>query len=106
MSTEANKQPPVKVTKSADYKTVYATGIFGGINPLEGRIIFYLDRPMPKIKDAPYGNMETSEIERELQVEVHMPTGLFLQMFEWMKNHVDRLEKAGALVKVKQEGIQ
>lgn len=73
---------------------------------MEGRMVFYLDRPVPKMKETPLGAMESSEFERELQVEVHLATATFLQMYEWMKKHVERMEKAGALVKVKPEGLE
>lgn len=106
MSTEAKRSIPVKITKRPEFTTLYASGIFGGLNPIEGRIVFYIDRPVPKMKETPIGAMEVSEVERELQVELHLSPATFIQMYEWMKSHIERLEKQGALVKeVKPEGL-
>lgn len=88
----------IVITKSPDFKLVYTTGLFGSLNPMEGRMIFYVDRMIPKIvKDIP-GNMKTGSIERELQVEVHMSPSQFLSIFHWMKDHIERLKKQGVLV--------
>jgi hypothetical protein len=100
MSEAAQKPVQITITRSPDYRTLYATGVFGGLNPLEGRIIFHLDRLIPKMKEAPLGAMETAEVERELQVEVHLSPGAFIDLYMWMKGHVESMEKTGALVKM------
>lgn len=51
------------ITKSPD-KVVYATGVFGGLDPSEGRIIFYLDRLVPKMKEEAIAEMVTDRVER------------------------------------------
>lgn len=106
MSKEAEKRVPIRITKSAEYKVFYATGIFGGLGAREGRMVFHLDRPIPRMKDEPFGTMETAEIERELQVEVHLSTAAFLDMYMWVKGHVERMEKLGVLTKVEEGGPQ
>jgi hypothetical protein len=104
MAAEERKEPIIiKVTKSSDYKPLYATGVFGGLSALEGRILFFIDRPVPRAKESPVGAMETAEIERELQVEMHMSSAAFLNMYHWMKGHVERLEKLGLVAQVKEE---
>jgi len=97
MSTQEKKRVPIRVTKSPDYKVFYATGIFGGLSPREGRMIFHLDRLVPRMKEEPLGGMETGEVERELQVEVHLSMATFLDMYVWIKGHVERMEKKGIL---------
>ena len=87
-------QIKVTITKSPDFKLVYATGVFGSLTPLEGRMIFYVDRIIP----AMVGNiMKTGSVERELQVEVHMSPQEFLSICRWMQNHIERLKKEGIL---------
>lgn len=86
------------VTKSSDYKVVYVTGAFGGLNPVEGRIIFYLDRIVPKVKEEPMGVMEIREIERELQIEIHMSPATWISIAEWMQGHISKLKEKGIIV--------
>lgn len=96
------KEGPIikpKIVKSPDYKAIYTTGVFGSLTPLEGRIIFYLDRLIPRIKDEPPGDMETGEIERELLVEVHMSPAEWISISNWMQDHIKRLKEQGVLVK-------
>lgn len=88
-----------KIVKSPDYKAIYTTGVFGSLTALEGRMIFYLDRIIPKIKDEPPGDMETGEIERELLVEVHMSPAEWISISEWMQSHIKRLKEKSVLVK-------
>jgi hypothetical protein len=47
--------PEFEDTKNPDYKYVYANGVFGGLDPNGGRMIFYLDRLEPEtVKNPPY----------------------------------------------------
>ena len=72
--------------KSPDYKYVYATGAFGGITPTSARIIFYVDRLVPKtLKEGENkGVLTTDKVIRELQVEVHMSPQEFEKLWKWM----------------------
>ena len=95
---EESLKPKITLTKGSDYKVVYVTGAFGGLNPVEGRIIFYLDRIVPKIKPEPTGAMEMGEIERELQIEIHMSPATWISIAEWMQEHINRLKEKGILI--------
>ncbi len=92
------KNPKMVVTESSDYKVAYASGVFGGLDPNDGRIIFFLDRLKPKIKPGGKGAMDLDRVERELQVEVHMSPHQFLAVAKWMADHANRYGK-----KVKKE---
>ncbi|MBN2330676.1 MAG: hypothetical protein JXC85_02575 [Candidatus Aenigmarchaeota archaeon] len=83
----------LEISQSQDYRAVYASGVFGGLDPHDGRIIFFLDRIMPKIKSEPKGAMELEKINRELQVEVHMSPSQFASVAKWMTEHVRLFEK-------------
>jgi len=87
------------ITKSPDFKLVYSSGVFGGLNPLDARMTFFVDRVMPKVDASKPGQMITGAVERELQVEVHMSPQQFISIYRWMQNHIERLEKEGVLVK-------
>lgn len=81
------------ITKSPDYKVLYATGVFGGVDPSEGRLIFYLDRQIPKMREGVPDEMTTGRTERELQVEIHVSAAEFKSIAQWMIGHVNRLEE-------------
>lgn len=95
--TEETKPPKMTLTKNADFKSIYSTGVFGSLSPVEGRMIFYVDRPLPSMEDTPPYNMKVREIQREMLVEIHMPAQQWLAMFDWMKFHIDELKKKGIL---------
>ncbi len=88
------KGPVIEITESPYYRPVNASGVFGGLNPDDGKVIFFLDRVKPKMKRNPPGAMDTEKINRELQVEVHMSPSQFTAMAKWMMEHVNRLERA------------
>ena len=88
----------VKVTRSPDFKIMYSSGLFGNLNPIEGRMTFYADRLIPKFAEDVPGQMKTDCIERELQVEVHMSPQQFVSVYYWMKNQIERMEKQGIFV--------
>ena len=80
-------------SKSEQYRAIYITGFFGGMNLGDTQIIFYLDRLEPETSNNPPGSMKLKKIKRELQVEVHMTHLQFKALSEWMKKHVDEYEK-------------
>lgn len=43
--------------------------------------------------------MTLNRIEREMQVEIRMSLIEFVQLAQWMNNHIKRLEEAGVLGK-------
>ena len=94
-----SQETELVITKSPDFKLLYASGIFGGLNPLDARMIFFVDRAMPKVETGTPGRMKTGVIERELQIEIHMSPQQFISIYHWMQSHIERLEKEGVLVK-------
>jgi hypothetical protein len=87
------KRPKIEVTERPDYKVVYASGVFGGLDPHDSRIIFFLDRLKPKMKSGDKGAMELEKVERELQVEVHMSPHQFISVAKWMMGHAQSFGK-------------
>ena len=73
---------------------VYANGVFGGLDPNGGRMIFYLDRVEPETLNQPTpGAQIVKKIIRELQVEVHMSPTQFKSTAMWMAEHIKRYEE-------------
>jgi hypothetical protein len=89
-SEKPRKGPEIEVSESPDFRPVYASGVFGGLDPNDGRIIFFLDRIKPKMKKNPKGAMELEKVNRELQVEVHMTPPQFISVAKWMMEHAKR----------------
>jgi hypothetical protein len=85
--------PDFEDTKSPDYKYVYATGVFGGLDPNDGRIIFFLDRLEPETMKEPVGKQKVKKVVRELQVEVHVSPSHWKSIAIWMSDHVKRFEE-------------
>jgi hypothetical protein len=110
MSRRRQSQPPepffpdYEVTKADDYKLVYSTGMFGGLDPNDARLIFYCDRVEPEMDSSRPGAMRTRLVHRELQVEVHMSPLQFKTVAKFMTDRVKRLEQRfGELVASKEE---
>jgi len=98
----AKTPPKIDIVKHPEFRVIYASGFFGTVNALEGQIKFYLDIAEPRIKaGGKPGEMELDKITRELEVEIRMSPVNFVAMCDWMKTHIDRLEKAGILEKGK-----
>lgn len=76
--------------ESPNYRYVYATGAFGGLVPNDARIIFYLDRLVPKTirEGEKTGQQETEKVIRERQVEVHLSPQEFVSLWLWMSERL------------------
>ena len=91
----ADKAPRFEITESPGFRPIYASGVFGGLDTNDGRMIFFLDRIRPKMGGKPSGGMELEKINREMQVEVHMTPPQFMSVAKWMSEHSERFrEKA------------
>ena len=96
--------PDYEITKAEDYKLVYSTGMFGGLDPNDARLIFYCDRVEPEMDSNRPGGMRTRVVHRELQVEVHMSPLQFKTVAKFMTDRINRLEKRfGELVAPEEE---
>ncbi len=85
--------PKIEITESGDFRAVYASGVFGGLDPNDGRMIFFLDRIKPKMKTGKKNVMQLEKVNRELQVEVHMSPNQFLSVAKWMHEHAQKFGK-------------
>lgn len=104
--SEEGKKWKISIVRSPDYKTIYSSGVFGSVSPAEGRMIFYLDRPIPIMKDTPQGAMEVGEFERELQIEIRMSLPQWITIADWMQRHISELKKKGILTAAEIEKVE
>ncbi|MFQ6089262.1 MAG: DUF3467 domain-containing protein [Candidatus Methanofastidiosia archaeon] len=87
------KKLKYEIRESPDFKGVFVNGAFGGLSPVDSKVIFYIDRPELKMKRGKSGEMEIKQIKRELQVELHMTPATFKSIAEWMISHVKKYEE-------------
>lgn len=67
--------PRFEMKKAVDYKTIHASGAIVTLNPNEATIIFFVEKPVPKVN--PDGSMVIEAVERELLVEIKLsPVGV------------------------------
>jgi hypothetical protein len=93
------KVPEFELKKNPEYKTHFISGVFGTVNPIEGRIAFYVDSIEPQFKKGGRPDeMEIGKVVREMLVEVRMSPLQFKLMAEWMNQHLARLEKEGVKI--------
>lgn len=80
---------PVLVSRSDDYRTVYADGAIGGANPYDFRLIFYHHaiRWPEDPKERP------SVVDRVLHTEVILPFKTLVELRNWLDKQVKGLEK-------------
>jgi hypothetical protein len=58
--------PRFEDVKSPDFKSVFVNGVFGGLDPNEGRILFFLDHIEPKTLNEPVpGSQKVEKITRD-----------------------------------------
>jgi len=97
MPPRKRKQPkkqapplPYRVTTNENYRYVTASGMFGDINTNDCHIIFYLDRNVPDVvPGGEPGEMRIREVNRELQVEIHMSPAQLMLMSQWMTDQMN-----------------
>ena len=86
--------PRIEDAKSPNFAYVYVTGVFGGVDPNDARMIFFLDRLEPETTNTPMpGNQTVKKVVRESQVEVHMSPTVFKNLAIWMNQNVQRYEE-------------
>ena len=85
--------PPAYIlSKHPDYRSVFCSGIFGGLSPNDGQIIVYIDRYETEMdKDRP-GTQRLSHVNREFQVELHMAPLQFKSIALWMNWKIQEYE--------------
>ena len=104
---QPRQAPPFEITKSPEYGSIYATGVFGGLGPHDARIIFYLDRLEPEIvPGGSPGEMRIEKINRELQVEIHVSPSQFKSVSAWMTRLVERFEEQFGEITEEEEEAQ
>jgi len=92
-SLQVGAPPTFEDLKSPDYRTIYITGVFGALDPNDGRMMFFVDHIEPKTVNEPLpGSVTVEKIKREHLMEVHMSPTQFKAIAVWMNEHIKRYE--------------
>lgn len=79
----------VEITRSSEYRQIYAIGAIGGHSPYDFRISFYNDSPKSFIE----GGKQLSMVERKIESEVIMSPLAAKELAEWLNNHIKDYER-------------
>lgn len=86
------RPPEFVVTKKDGLPIIYTTGVFGGLAPNDGRMLFFADRFELEPADVP-GTQKVKRINQEFQAEIHMSPATFKSIAIWMMENITRYEK-------------
>ncbi len=90
--------PRFELKRAEDYKTLHASGAIVALNPNEATIIFFVEKPVPRVN--PDGSMAIETVERELLVEVKLsPVGM-KSLAMALLNNIQSFEKVFGEIKV------
>ena len=93
------KAPEFTVTKREGMSLLYVTGVFGGLAPNDGRMLFFTDRLEVVPAEVP-GTQKVKMINQEIQSEIHMSPATFKSIAVWMMNHINNYEKTFGEIQV------
>jgi hypothetical protein len=79
----------VEITRSSDFKQVYAIGAIGGHSPYDFRIAFYNDSPKALME----GNKNVTVMERKIDMEVILSPLAAKELASWLSEHIRDYEK-------------
>jgi len=85
---------------------VYASGVFGGLSPNDGRIILTVDRIIPEPVRGSPGRDRIGKVIRERQVEIHMSPATWKSIASWMQGHVEKFEKRFGTIPQRPTGVR
>lgn len=83
----------VVITDDPAFRRIPISGVFGTLNPLEGRMGFFLDSVVPGLIDEYSTRMKPKELERRMMTEVRMSPETFIEISEWMNKRVAELRE-------------
>ncbi len=82
-----------ELVKDDNYRTIHVNGVFGGLDPVEGRIIFYIDEIEPEMDESTPGKMKVKKVVRRLLIDIRMSPAQFKSIADWMQSHIKKFER-------------
>lgn len=81
---------PIEIVQPDNVPVLSIDGVFGGLDPSKGRLLFYSDRPHVTVNDD--GVMVPVSLVRTFLADVRMSPETFLGIARWMGTHADQFE--------------
>jgi len=85
----------VEISKSSDFKQVYAIGAIGGHSPYDFRIAFYNDSPKTVVDDG----KSLTVMERKIDTEIILSPLAAKELANWLVEHIKDYEKVFGEIK-------
>ncbi len=85
----------MEISKSPDFKQVYAIGAIGGHSPYDFRIAFYNDSPKTLVEDG----KSMTVMERKIDTEIILSPLAAKELANWLVEHIKDYEKVFGEIK-------
>ncbi|MHA2394958.1 MAG: DUF3467 domain-containing protein [Promethearchaeota archaeon] len=95
------KQPTIKITKNDEFRELFASGVFGGMNPNKCSMVFFNDKPQLNIVKA--NQFDVSEVKRELLTEIIVTPVQFKSIAKWMARNIKAYENRFGEITLRKE---
>jgi outer membrane lipoprotein-sorting protein len=92
----------VEISKSSDFRQVYAIGAIGGHSPYDFRIAFYNDSPNTVVDDG----KNVTVMERKIDTEIILSPLAAKELANWLVEHINDYEKVFGEIKRPGSGSQ
>jgi hypothetical protein len=79
----------IEITRSSDFRQIYAIGAIGGHSPYDFRIAFYNDSPRAFVE----GGKQITVMERKIETEVILSPLAAKELATWLNTHINDYEK-------------
>jgi hypothetical protein len=79
----------MEITRSPEFKQVYAIGAIGGHSPYDFRIAFYNDSPKAFVDSG----KQMTVMEREIKTEIILSPLAAKELATWLDSHIKDYEK-------------
>ena len=79
----------VELTRSPQFRQIYAIGAIGGHSPYDFRIAFYNDSP----KTIAEGGNQMTVMERKIEAEIILSPLAAKELATWLQAHIQDYEK-------------
>jgi len=86
-----DKELPIHVKKSDEFKAICLDGVYGGLNALSGFIGIYSDELEQEADDN--GIMRPVSITRTIHTELRMNPEVWIGIAQWMQDNAEGLKK-------------
>jgi len=92
------KEIQYETENDPNFRVVFIDGVLGAVNPIEGRIAFFVDIPVSETGNVVIGEPKppeiyTNKVKRMFLIDVRMSPETFKSVAKWMTDNVATYEK-------------